>query len=356
MDLLNSNAFQNVSLAIDRNRRFPENVFLAGWTDFAFFDSDLLFDSLFVEKLRKLFEAEGGTCVCMLNLDEVANGKAEQAALFIDREMTGGAYQARLGGENIGEGWLYNMDRFGFASDLGQWCIYCEKGNEMAVIAIQEKVPNDRFSSTIKEFNAVPIKQAIEKPIGYGFSPRALSPEWRDGLLKAYSGYIAQLGCDMTLNYLRHDAQLTQQEIYGKWLTNVVWVILILLPVFTAIYCTDHYRLVNADNAEGLIALITSALLIPIMAIFRKELFPWGSKLSAIQWLGMIALCAPASALAVSFFLFLNVRADGDAPFAQLYTLTSKQIDQHRVFWHLTSEGPTTPRTIILKVTETESN
>jgi hypothetical protein len=77
------------------------------------------------------------------------------------------------------------MDRFSCASDTGQWSFYCEKDNEIAVIAIRENRPKTGFDSIIQQFGAMPIGQAVENPLTYGLS--AGLPEWRATLIKAYA-------------------------------------------------------------------------------------------------------------------------------------------------------------------------
>jgi hypothetical protein len=103
---------------------FPKNPFRGKWDAFFLFDPDLLFESQFVEKLSSLLSSEGGTSVCVRNLDVAcAGGTREQASMFFDIETSGRAYMDRLHGDGPGSGWLYRMERYGYASDVGCWCI-----------------------------------------------------------------------------------------------------------------------------------------------------------------------------------------------------------------------------------------
>jgi hypothetical protein len=122
------------------------------------------------------------------NLDQAdAKGDREQASIFLDKTTAGEAYTSLLRGPSAGSGWLYVMERYVCVSDVGDWCIYCQTDSELAVIAVRYKGVPDRFKSAIQQFNALPIRPAIEEPPCYGLSPERLSPEWRNKLLQEYS-------------------------------------------------------------------------------------------------------------------------------------------------------------------------
>jgi hypothetical protein len=178
-------ALANLSRSLDASRRFPENVFSGKWGGFLFFDSDWIFEGPFVEVAKTLVEIEGGQCACISNLDEAAG--ADRSSFFIDQKIAGQDFQSFLQGPRIGDGWIYGVDRFGCISDVGQWCIYCERRNEIAVIAVRESRAVEKCGAAIAQFKAMPIDQAIALPLSYGFSERALSAEWRTELLKQYA-------------------------------------------------------------------------------------------------------------------------------------------------------------------------
>jgi len=64
--------------------------------------------------------------------------------------------QLRDGGPGVG--WLYGVDRFACSSDLGEWCIYCEKGNDVGVIGL-------RADDSAKKFHGA-MNDLFSKPIG----------------------------------------------------------------------------------------------------------------------------------------------------------------------------------------------
>lgn len=178
-------ALANLSRALDASRRFPENVFLGKWGGFLFFDSDWIFEGPFVERAKALLEIEGGQCASISNFDEAAG--TDGSSFFIEQKTAGQDFQSFLQGPRIGEGWIYGVDRFGCTSDVGEWCIYCERRNEIAVIAVRESRAVEKCSAAIAQFKAMPIEQAIALPLSYGFSERALSADWRSEFLKQYA-------------------------------------------------------------------------------------------------------------------------------------------------------------------------
>lgn len=180
-------AAQNLDAALQSDRRFPQNVFRGTWDVFAFFDPDVLFEPRFVERAQALLRCENGICVCLRNLGiQVSESAREHALIFFDSGTTGEAFMAQLRGPTVGSGWLYRMDRYACTSDIGRWCIYCERNNEIAVIATRGGGTSDGLRLAIEQFEALRINEAIEKPPTYGLSSKGLPAEWRERLLKEY--------------------------------------------------------------------------------------------------------------------------------------------------------------------------
>jgi hypothetical protein len=182
IDHSNAQASENLDLALATSRGFPHNPFLGRWDAFQFFDPDRLFERAFPDTMRALLACENGRSVCLRNMDvaRVADS-SESPSFYLDRDTTGSAYMGCLS-SRPGYGWLYRMDVYAFASDAGQWCIYCERCNEMAVIAIRENSP--KFGSALERLRAMPIRRAIESSDMYGFY--SLPDEWRQELFRAF--------------------------------------------------------------------------------------------------------------------------------------------------------------------------
>ncbi len=179
-------ALANLRRAINVERRFPSNVFLGGWSDFYFFDSDWMRVADSVEHVKALLDVEGGQCACLWKLD--SEDPNEPRFFFVREETSADEYGALLAGKTPGYGWLDAMERLACASDLGDWCIYCEPNNEIAVIGFRQVDAAHRYSSAMARVHAIRFEDAIrEPPLSYGFSERALSREWRDEFLRQYA-------------------------------------------------------------------------------------------------------------------------------------------------------------------------
>ena len=173
-------AFSNLTNAIDVKLRFPDKVFSSGWGHFRFFDSDRIFDPSFIDIINQVLNLEGGSCVCMLNIDAYRDSLPdERAMLFIDLQTSGEIYMSRLRGPTVAEGWIYDMNRFAFASDAGQWSLYCEKGNEIAVISFRETNLHRNLKEASRQTTLQPVRNPGSTPITF-FSPSgAESSSWR---------------------------------------------------------------------------------------------------------------------------------------------------------------------------------
>ena len=110
----------------------------------------------------------------------------EAAYFFVRAQTTVDEYRALLAGQSAGYGWLDAMERLAVASDTGEWCMYCEPSNEIAVVGFRHPGASARYLRAMSRFHATSIEQAIEEPLSYGFSQIAASPEWRIAFLREY--------------------------------------------------------------------------------------------------------------------------------------------------------------------------
>lgn len=178
-------ARENVRAGVNVDRRFPRNIFVGNWSDFFFFDADWMKESDFVEHVKVFLEIEGGQCACLWKLDsEDAN---ERRSFFVSEQTTSNEYRALLAGTTPGYGWLDAMERLACASDVGEWCMYCEPNNEIAVIGFRQPDASPRYALAMARLHARRFEDATrEPPLSYGFSERALSREWRDEFAREY--------------------------------------------------------------------------------------------------------------------------------------------------------------------------
>ena len=182
------NAVINVRQGVNADSRFPRNVFVGEWTDFFFFDSDWMRDFEFVEYIKAFLDVEGGTCVGLVNLDSKETiSSASANVLLIQGRTTSAEYQAWRMRPSSTILWAEGFARLGCASDTGDWCMYCEPRNEIAVVAFRQSHTLERYRVPMARFHAARFEEAIQGPLSYGFSDRALSLEWRREFLREYA-------------------------------------------------------------------------------------------------------------------------------------------------------------------------
>ena len=183
-------AISNLNFAINTNSGFPARVFRHDWEHFLFFDSDRIFEPSFVDWGNRLLKIEMGNCAYICDLDsDVSNEKAEGPSSFcFGEDDTGEAFVPILcDPSKSATGWIYNFGRFTCISDVGQWCIYCERDNEIAVMAFRDKEISRLCHSVGADFKAEPVAQALAGPLSYGFMQRPENSKWLHRLMESYS-------------------------------------------------------------------------------------------------------------------------------------------------------------------------
>jgi hypothetical protein len=180
-------AFLNVTKACDFSGAFPDHVFTGKWAEFLFFQSDYIFSPDFTNFIHQLLRIEHADVACLLNIDRTESFTFEKAALIlIDVEMDGTIFGAKLRAGGPLDGWLFAIDRYACSSDGGEWCIYCEKENDVAVIGFRNLGGSDKFQAALKGISAKPIESLISG----GCSPlipfNRLTSIWCEGLIKNY--------------------------------------------------------------------------------------------------------------------------------------------------------------------------
>ena len=167
------------------NRSFPDNVFTSHWECYYFFDADLMFQRRFVQILKDLLEIEEGHSACFADFDAKPNGTVP-ASFTVNGDSSAEEYALILRGDlGKADGWTYRFGRFGCMSDIGEWCIYCERNNEIAVIALREGTLYDKYWPILAELGVARIADAVAQPLSFGF--KGLPREWSQGLQENYS-------------------------------------------------------------------------------------------------------------------------------------------------------------------------
>ena len=179
------NALANINGSIDLSKRFPANIFVGNWGSYFFFDSDWIFDAEFANCLNQFCGIEDEQCICLTDVD-IKSDIEQEGVLCIDRILTPDSYRLLLKGAVPASGWIYRVDRLACSSDVGQWCIYCERPNEIGVLAIRANAPAEQYEGALAILKAVPIERAIALPGSYGFSE--LPAHWQTEFVKQYPG------------------------------------------------------------------------------------------------------------------------------------------------------------------------
>ena len=184
-------AFRNAVDAIDVHMALPRNVFRGLWKEFHFFESDRLFSAGYIDAIRCLLDGGGAQTCCLINLNAYLDdhsGAPKSCSIFLDASSDAQTYISTLREGGPARGWLFGMDRYSCASDLGDWVVYCEKENDVAVLASRivasQAAPIQSFLSKLGALSASKLGPN-NRDMPFPFSQ--LTPEWRDSLLKEFA-------------------------------------------------------------------------------------------------------------------------------------------------------------------------
>jgi hypothetical protein len=179
-------AFHNVVDSIDVDASLPNHIFSPAFSNFLFFESDRMFVASFVDVVMDIMNREGGKVCCLLNISQTQIMEyQEAAAIFISRTVTGAEYESLLRAGGPAVAWLYRMDRYACASDVGEWCIYCEKENDIAVIGLSSEGAA-KFAPDLRRLYAEPIEVIVRKSPSELLACFRLTKEWQTRLLSSY--------------------------------------------------------------------------------------------------------------------------------------------------------------------------
>jgi hypothetical protein len=183
-------AFHNVAKTINISATLPNQVFFGRFAKFFFFESDRLFSSSFVAIVSSILNIEGSTSCCLVNFSRTQVLEYQVAeALFLERRTSEAEYDFWLRRGGPAEAWLFSMDRYGCASDKGEWCIYCEKENDIAVLGLLNNDDDRIFASQLNELHAYPIGILMEKGAFAPFPFNSLRDEWYKLLIENYDNF-----------------------------------------------------------------------------------------------------------------------------------------------------------------------
>lgn len=171
-----SNQYFQIEDFFIAGRSLPENIFTRVWGDFRFFDSDLIFDSLFVEKLKRSGLNENSHAARMLHFS--GNTLDIEDSFSISFETTPEIYQELLiRGNSIEKSWMYSYERFACIYSQENIIIYYERNNELAVMATNVHARTEGYYKMVNELNARPISEMLEAADIYIF--QVMAEPWK---------------------------------------------------------------------------------------------------------------------------------------------------------------------------------
>lgn len=187
-EILAQKAYSNALDVLWPTKRLPLNVFKDSWNGFFFFESDSIFEPTFVSVMHDLLDAEDSHVCCLVNLGNTAEEETSTPPFkYLDRSTSPEHYMSLLRGNGPPDGWLYWVDRYVCMSDKGRWCIYCEKENDVAVIAVRNKIDTKEFAMAVEELQASSIKKAYQAREEGQFRFEKLTQHWLSALVTQYS-------------------------------------------------------------------------------------------------------------------------------------------------------------------------
>jgi hypothetical protein len=174
-------ARSNAISAIRPGSRFPDNVFAGAWSNFLFFESDALIVGNFVWAIKEFLRIERATSASLINLTRYGRGSSRHS-LCLNADITNDRYQEELRVEDDDAGWIYLMEDYVCASNLGSWCIYAERSNDVAVIALRNVAASSQFHFALGYLGA----DSLTYQMRTSFPFTHFIADWRAGLLKNY--------------------------------------------------------------------------------------------------------------------------------------------------------------------------
>jgi len=177
----------NITLLLNvlaANNRLPGRVVIGSFPKVAFFDSDNIFHPSFPETVRSFLNVMDCDQAWLVNLDQLDDKSDKVRSIEINSSTTSIDYMSELNRIGTTECWIVGTDRFACFPENLRWIIYCEKGNEIALIGFRNAQDYEDSQAAINRIHAVSIDEAIANPPGFGFAN--FSEKWRVDLMKNY--------------------------------------------------------------------------------------------------------------------------------------------------------------------------
>jgi hypothetical protein len=180
-------AFRNLSYFIKTGVRLPARVLGPDWSTTRFLEADTVVSRSFVSAVHELLKIEQSVSCCLVNLTSTPDLEYQKASyFFIERTTTEEEYITKLSEGGPALGWIFSMERYGCTSDKGEWCVYCERNNDVALISFRGSDAVRKYRSSMEMLRAESIETLIRVPALQRVPFNSLAPEWRSGLKENY--------------------------------------------------------------------------------------------------------------------------------------------------------------------------
>jgi hypothetical protein len=135
-----------------------------------------------------ILSEEGSSAVALANLGNGPIGSdPEPGVIFLERDTAFSEYFQTLDGDGSSlRSWIVWVDRYVSASDKGNRCIYCEKENNIAVLAVRDTLSKSTLLKLQHVLEARSIRAISDPTADHLFNFDKLVPSWRAALKAAY--------------------------------------------------------------------------------------------------------------------------------------------------------------------------
>lgn len=173
--------FERLGILIP-GRSLPEMVFTPRWTSFYLFEADHMFSGDFVEVVQLL--SSGASEAKLALLDAREDSSSEE--ILIRRDCKAEDYERSLKGKDASDGLLYWMADYCCYASGDSWFIYCERANEVAVLAFENGCNGPSQQDALIKLKALPAEVML-CGLNMQFPFNDLTKAWHDGLIQNYS-------------------------------------------------------------------------------------------------------------------------------------------------------------------------
>lgn len=153
-----------------------------------FFQSDCVFDKYFVEVLQEVMAIERSSSCVLLNLTSLKSANFNHSeASYIEIPIIGEKYDRLLREGGAADGWLFGVDEYSCASNVGEWVVYSDRSADISVVSIRFCSNFEAIARTFGKLQAELIEKILFNGENAQFPFCNLLDSWRYHLGKNYA-------------------------------------------------------------------------------------------------------------------------------------------------------------------------